>query len=140
MPKKIPLGPTEHLTWNELACKDGTNYPLAYVRDGTCNHLADTFERIRALWGKPIEVLSAYRTPEHNKAIGGARNSQHVLGKALDLKPPKGVKLKDFHREIRNHWKEFRIGGIGLYKTFVHVDIRGGNRLVVWSGSGVKDS
>lgn len=133
------MNPSEHLSWEELACKDGTEYPIKW-RDTRAIKLAGVFEDIRAIWNKPITIDSAYRSPEHNKAIGGARSSQHMDGRALDLCPPKGIKLSDFYKQIREHASEFGIKGLGLYKTFVHVDIRSSDRLVTWSGSGAKDS
>lgn len=133
-------GPSIHLSWKELACKDGTPYPREFILDGRATRLANAFEDIRALYDKPIMVLSAYRTPAHNKKIGGARNSQHVLGRALDLAPPKGVSVDKFYRDIKARATEFGIRGIGKYRTFVHVDIRPTTQLIVWRGAGVKDS
>lgn len=139
MPRSQIKGPSEHLFWIELDCKDGTPYPIAFISDGRVYKLAQVFEFIRGLYDKPIVVLSAYRTPAHNKKIGGARNSQHLEGRALDLKPPKGVSVARFYYDIRAHMKEFEIKGLGRYKTFVHVDIRPGN-VAFWSGTGTKDS
>lgn len=134
-------GPSPHLTWAELSCKDGTTYPEKFVEDGRVFRVAQMFEAIRLLCGeKPITVLSAYRTPEHNRKIGGARNSQHVQGRALDLKPPKGMSVEHFYSVIRSGAEAMGIGGMGLYNTFVHVDIRPSAKLVVWSGNGIKDS
>lgn len=39
----------------------------------------------REALGAPIHVNSGYRSPEVNKAVGGAKNSQHLLGEAADL-------------------------------------------------------
>jgi uncharacterized protein YcbK (DUF882 family) len=133
-------GPSQHLTWKELACKDGTPYPEQFKLDGRIFKLAQVFEDIRAIWGLPIIIDSAYRSPAHNKKIGGARNSQHVQGRALDLQPPKGITIGQFYITIKNHVDEFGIRGLGEYVTFVHVDIRPTDKLVAWSGSGTKDS
>lgn len=46
---------------------------------------AEGLERIRALAGRPIVVQSGYRMPALNGAIGGAPNSQHVIGQAADI-------------------------------------------------------
>ena len=43
------------------------------------------FEPLRLWYGQPIKVNSFYRCPELNKAVGGAKNSQHVTGEAIDL-------------------------------------------------------
>src|SRR5690606_9510833 len=78
-------GPSQHLSWKELACKDGTPYPDEFKLDGRVFQLAAVFEDIRRVCGnKPIRINSAYRSPAHNKKIGGARNSQHLHGRALD--------------------------------------------------------
>lgn len=48
-----------------------------------CNHI---LQPLRNAYGKPIIVNSGYRSPELNKAIGGAKNSQHMRGQAADIK------------------------------------------------------
>lgn len=132
-------GPSKHLFWSELQCKDGTPYPEKW-RDTRAIDLALVFEDIRSFFGgKSITVLSAYRTPAHNRSIGGARFSQHLEGRALDLRPPAGVSLKKFYDGIRANATRWGIKGLGKYLTFVHVDIRPSDRLVTWSGTGVKD-
>lgn len=134
-------GPSPHLSWKELACKDGIPYPDTFKQDGRIYVLAQVFEGIRELCGDfPIKVLSAYRTPEWNKIIRGAKNSQHIQGRALDLAPPKYLTVNQFYSLIYVNAKEFGIRGLGRYPTSVHVDIRLGPRLVIWSGSGAKDA
>lgn len=127
-----------HLNLRELACKDGTPYP--YYNDNRLERLIQLFEDIRKLAGdKPIKILSAYRTVIHNKKIRGAKNSQHLYGRALDLQHSKMTNT-EFYELIRSNVIELGIGGLGRYKTFVHVDIRPGDRIAYWSGSGLKDS
>lgn len=126
-------GPSPHLSWNELACRDSmrTCYPLDW-RATRAVELAAAFEALRAAVGLPLVVLSAYRTPEHNRKVGGAKSSQHVQGRALDLLPPKGwtpLQLAAVARTIP------AIRGIGVYRTFVHIDIRPTTKLVAWNGA-----
>ena len=71
-----------------------------------------------------FEVISAFRSEEtnamlHSKSSGVARNSQHVLGKAIDVRL-RGLDLKRLHDTAR----ELRLGGVGYYpgSDFVHVD------------------
>lgn len=40
---------------------------------------------LREWYGKPIKVNSGYRCEALNKAIGGAKSSQHMLGEAADI-------------------------------------------------------
>lgn len=132
-------GPSTHLSWNELKCKDGTFYPIEW-RGNRAIELANVFEMIRIECGqRPIKVLSAYRSPEHNRKIGGALHSQHMQGRALDLAPPDGMSVADFYAKIKEISKIYNIRGIGRYKTFVHVDTRPSSRLVIWFGTGMKD-
>jgi hypothetical protein len=44
---------------------------------------------LRDKYGKPINITSGYRSPKLNSAIGGAKNSQHCLGQAVDFTVPK---------------------------------------------------
>lgn len=129
-------GPSAHLSWKELACRDGTEYPLKW-RENRAIRLAEMFEAIRSACGdKQIQVLSGYRTPEYNRKIGGARFSQHIEGRALDLKPPKGYTITEFFKTIRTLAEPLNtIKGIGRYPTFIHVDIRPSDKLVVWYGT-----
>jgi uncharacterized protein YcbK (DUF882 family) len=70
------------------------------------------------------EVISAYRSREtnallHSKSSGVAKNSQHVLGKAID------VRLRSLDLELlRKTARELQLGGVGFYpgSDFVHVD------------------
>ncbi len=49
---------------------------------------ADGLERVRAVLGVPIYIQSGYRSGSVNAGIGGARNSQHCLGEAVDFIAP----------------------------------------------------
>jgi putative chitinase len=48
-------------------------------------HLAERMEAVRSLFGKPIEITSAYRNPQVNAAVGGVPTSAHALGHAADF-------------------------------------------------------
>lgn len=47
-----------------------------------CEHVLDP---LRIAFKRPIHVNSGFRTSDVNKAIGGAKNSQHCLGMACDI-------------------------------------------------------
>jgi uncharacterized protein YcbK (DUF882 family) len=128
-------GPSAHLFWSELACNDGTPYPVAWRFDPTrALALAAVFERLRAELNEPLVVLSGYRTPQYNTQIGGARRSQHLEGRALDLTLTRGrFTVNDLWSIARGlTMTEPRLRGLGRYTTFVHIDVRPSPRLVVW--------
>lgn len=137
-------GPSEHLSWSELACHDDarTPYPLDW-RETRAVTLARLFEEVRSLLGtQPIVILSGYRTPAYNSTLeGSALNSQHVQGRAVDISHPtlsaREVYIRIVSAQRRGHVRD--LGGIGLYKTFVHIDVRPkpNGRLARWSGPGV---
>ncbi len=140
MDTAISLGPSSHLSWAELACHDGTPYPLNWRADRAIL-LAAEFEAIRALCGdKPLVVLSGFRTPKFNAAVGGAQHSQHKEGRALDLHPPLGMGLSAFEQFIRLRAKmpTSKLKGLGIYPSFLHIDVRPASSLIVWYGSRVK--
>lgn len=130
-------GPSLHLSWSELACKDGTEYPREW-RLMRAVVLARAFEHVRAICGhRPIPILSGYRTPAHNRKVGGAKFSQHTQGRALDMRPPAGLALDEFYdiiTRIAHGRRDLGIRGLGLYPSFVHMDVREGERIAVWGG------
>jgi hypothetical protein len=62
----------------------------------------NVLEYIRIRFGKPITVNSGYRGPALNKAIGGAKNSQHLTGQAADIEI-KGVSNLELAKWIRDN-------------------------------------
>lgn len=48
---------------------------------------------LREMWCAPIIVNSAFRSPEVNEAVGGAKNSQHLTGQAFDITSDNNRKL-----------------------------------------------
>jgi len=97
----------------EFECNDGTH--LVKVDP----ELVERLQKLRDKTGRPIIITSGYRTESYNKKVGGASGSQHLLGKAADIKiyglSPERV--ADLAEEVG-----FR--GIGVYNTFTHVDVR----------------
>ncbi len=131
--------PSPHLSYAELECHDAkqTPYPEEW-RLTRLVELAELFEAFRMWCGSvPMLVLSAYRTPAWNRLIGGARRSQHVEGRALDLWRP-GWSVQRLHDEARRFAVDdpvtYLLGGLGLYPMFVHLDTRKTDRLIVWNG------
>jgi len=126
----------ENFSLSEFRCKDGTDVPEELIEN--IKKLAKNLQVIRDHIGKPIRVISGYRSPSYNKRIGGAKRSQHMRATAADIKVS-GMSPSEVKAVIVELIKSGQIdsGGVGLYKTFTHYDTRGRNAR--WYGSGVKD-
>lgn len=99
----------------EFACTDGSD-PIFIDSD-----LVSILQKIRTHFGKSVTITSAYRTPGKNKAVGGKAYSQHLYGRAADIKV-KGVSPKKVAAYAETLLKNK--GGIGTYSTFTHIDTR----------------
>ena len=130
----IPL--SKNFKKSEFKCRDGSEVPDELM--GNLRDLVENLQIIRDTIGKPIRIISGYRSPKYNRKIDGAKRSQHMKAKAADM-VIKGMKPVEVHRIVTGLIKEGKIkkGGVGLYKYFVHYDVRGFNAR--WKGKGVKD-
>ena len=101
----------------EFACSDGTD--TIFIAP----ELVTVLQKIRDHFGKAVNINSAYRTEAKNKAVGGATYSQHKYGIAADITVSGVTPL-----EVAKYAQTLlpNKGGVGLYKTFTHVDVRAG--------------
>ena len=99
----------------EFACKDGSD-PIFIDTE-----LVTVLQKIRDHFGASVTITSAYRTPPHNSKEGGTTYSQHLYGKAADIKVS-GVSPKKVAQYAETLLKNY--GGIGIYSTFTHIDVR----------------
>lgn len=106
---------TPNFKAREFACQDGTDTIFLSTA------LVETLQKIRNNFGKPITINSGYRTEAHNKKVGGSNYSQHKYGLAADI-VVQGVAPATVAKYVETIMPT--TGGIGLYKTFVHVDVR----------------
>jgi hypothetical protein len=158
----MPTMISEHFALEEFACKDGSPYPVDQPDlevpgetwgESRLGPLVETLEVIRgALGGRPLHVDSGYRTLAYDQllydrsvASGGGANdkapplqSQHPKGRAADIRTGSlaPVELRDLIGALYVAGKLPHLGGLGLYTSFVHVDVRArpGNHLAQWGG------
>ena len=106
---------TKNFSRSEFACKCGCG------KADVNPELVKKLEVFRALCGgKPMHINSACRCGVHNKIVGGSPNSQHLLGKAADVRKIPGLSID----EMAKHAETAGFTGIGKYRSFVHVDVR----------------
>jgi len=79
--------------------------------------LIQALERLRSIDGKPLRIVSGYRSPETNRSVGGAPQSQHLYNRAADLVPGRFTVAQALH-----------CGAVGVgYSSagwVVHIDTR----------------
>lgn len=96
----------------ELACKGTGKLGLDFKS-------LDKLQALRNELGRPVILTSAYRSPEHNRAVGGAKYSQHMEAKAFDVMQT-NQEPANFERAAR------KVGftGFGFYQrsNFIHID------------------
>lgn len=117
---------TKNFALSEFACHDAKNTPVPKKYRGNVQQLAENLQVLRDDLGVPVFVVSGYRTDAYNKAVGGAKLSQHKKAKAGDI-TAKGFTPKEIGARIEKLIKagKMKQGGLGIYKGFVHYDTRG---------------
>ena len=113
---------TKNFTLSEFASHDGAPFPPDVLTN--LQEIAKNLQALRDYLGCPLKINSGYRSPAHNKAVGGASKSQHVLGKAADISCHKYTPAQ-VHAAIQHLIKTGKMqdGGLGQYNTFTHYDI-----------------
>ena len=101
----------------EFACKCGE-----CGFDAVDAELLDLLTMIREHFGAPVTITSAARCATHNKNVGGARSSQHLLAKAADFQV-KGMTPQDVQKALDEMLPKDKYG-LGYGKTFTHIDVR----------------
>lgn len=99
----------------EFACQDKSD-PVFISRE-----LLEVLQDIRDYFGRAVNLNSAYRTPTHNKKVGGVAKSYHLYGMAADI-VVSGVPSKNVYNYLCDKYPNKY--GIGRYSSFTHIDVR----------------
>ncbi len=115
---------TKNFTKEEFDCNDGSEMPINVYHNIV--KVANQLQSLRDYIGKPIQVNSAWRSEEYNASIGGVKNSQHIMGRAADIviKGMTPIEVSKIIEELISKGDMLQ-GGLGIYSSFVHYDIRG---------------
>ena len=123
---------TPHFNIWEFRCRANNEI---LINEGVLAHI-QRLEKFRAWYKRAMIINSGYRTPEHNKTIGGAKDSFHMQGIASDISLPLGefssfseARKEEFLQNIKKKWTEICNadglgGGVGFYDVFFHLDSR----------------
>ena len=142
MPKKLsPHFTLEELTVSQTATRRGIDNTPPPGVVANLKRLAAALEDIRGLLGdQPLHISSGYRSPALNKAIGGARTSQHQFGLAVDFTAPGFGTVLQTAKKIAASGIEFD-QLICEYGSWVHVGLAADasprrQKLSIYAGTG----
>jgi uncharacterized protein YcbK (DUF882 family) len=85
-------------------------------------------DALREQLKRPFVINSGYRSPEHNKKIGGAPRSAHVEGLAVDISVRRWS--REEKRDLVLYARQLGFNGVGISPTFIHLDMK--PRLASW--------
>ena len=102
----------------EFACKDGTDKILID------HDLIPVIQRFREYVEAPVTINSAYRTSSYNKKVGGASNSYHLYGRALDISFNRNYKYLTNKQLMGSFFYTLKVKGIIEYSWGFHIDTR----------------
>lgn len=114
------LNPTEMISehfgvW-EFKCKDNSRVIVLN------KVLVELLEKVRSHFKRPVVINSAYRTVQYNSQLpNSSPKSQHTLGNAADIRVTGVTPVNVYAYLNQLHPNDC---GIGLYNTFVHIDVR----------------
>jgi len=144
-----------HFKLKQFLCKQSGEYPKYLVlKEKLLLKLELILEKVneKGYRSDTFHVMSGYRTPYYNKAIGNVKYSRHIYGGAADIfidENPKDGVMDDLNEDGKIDYRDaavlYRIidglygkpfyerflGGLARYKKtvnhgpFVHVDVRG---------------
>jgi len=113
---------TPNFERSEFACQCGCGFDTADYE------LVQHLEKLRAHFDRPIKITSGCRCLDHNKAVGGAPNSQHTKGRAADIQVQSVDPAIVYEAAI-----QVGFNGTGCYSTFTHCDTR--DYKATWEGA-----
>lgn len=129
----VPIWPTysgddylvPYFKVKEMRCKSGNTDVFLL-----CATLMEQLVDLRVQIGQPINIVSGYRTPAHNRKIKGAAQSRHMLGLAADISIA-GMTGTDI--AIHAHHAGFERIGIKEHTCHVDVDLPESDYFDFWN-------
>lgn len=113
---KAPIIPNGHFTWAEALHYPATRWPSKSEHFENIKRLAEAIQPYRVRSGCCWYVTSWYRPEPWNSQAGGAKNSFHLVGLAMDFWTPCP---RNRILEVLEDWP----GGLGVYSDWYHLDL-----------------
>lgn len=106
---------------SDFDCKETGNNEMS-------EEFLEKLDELRHVCGFPFIITSGYRDPSHSIEARKAKAGTHARGIASDIRINNGNEAYDIIKNAQS----MGFNGIGLAKSFIHVDIRKGMP-VIWS-------
>lgn len=116
---------TEHFTLDELChsetavAKGLSNIPDKAQTENLKTLAENLLQPVRDRYGKPMYINSGFRSPQVNKAVNGSPTSDHMNGRAADVRTDNPRELFNLVRRSGLSFDQ-----LILYPTFVHMSFR----------------
>lgn len=102
------------------------NIPSKVEQDNLEYLVNNVLDKVREIYGKPIKVNSGFRSKLVNKKVGGASNSQHTKGEAVDITGGNKTENKMIYEIIKSLGKYDQL--INEYDySWIHISYKNGN-------------
>lgn len=103
-----------------------SNVPSKVEQDNLEYLVNNVLDKVREIYGKPIKVNSGFRSKLVNKKVGGASNSQHTKGEAVDITGGNKTENKMIYEIIKSLGKYDQL--INEYDySWIHISYKNGN-------------
>ena len=103
---------TKNFSRSEFTCRCGCGLSMVSP------HLLESLQRAREALGKSIRINSGFRCKDHNKAVEGAENSEHLTGEAVDISCENSAERWELLGILQSYFTR-----IGFAKNFIHVGV-----------------
>jgi hypothetical protein len=121
---------TDHFTLDEfVASQTAARMGISNIPSGqelaNVQRTAETMEKVRTILGsRPVLISSGYRSPEVNRAVGGASSSAHLSGLAVDFTVPGFGDPIEICHALTPHMGELQIDQlIHEFDSWVHLGL-----------------